>query len=77
MKVFISHNVHELLHIVNDCQKYGSLNDCSCFPFQNFLKCFKKIVWKFEKPLEQVVKRYKEILDFTKPKVSLNSNLEI
>lgn len=35
---FISMNVHNLLHIVDDYIKFGSLDNCSCFPFENFMK---------------------------------------
>jgi len=76
-KQFISHNIHGLLHITDDYRKYGTLDNCSCFPFENYLKCLKKMVRKFEKPLEQVVKRYDEFLTFTEPKISLSSNNEI
>lgn len=69
-KQFMSHNIHGLLHIVDDYRKYGSLDNCSCFPFENYLKSLKKMVRKFEKPLEQVVNRYEEFLTFTEPKIS-------
>lgn len=64
-KHFISHNVHRLLHIAEDYKLYGSLDNCSCFPFENFLQFLKKMVRKFEKPLEQVIKRYNEYLTFS------------
>jgi len=51
-KHFISHNVHGLLHIVDDYAQYGALDNCSCFPFENFLQFLKKMVRKFDKPLE-------------------------
>jgi len=73
----MSHNIHGLLHIVDDYRKYGSLDKCSCFPFENYLKSFKKMVRKFEKPLEQVVKRYEEFLTFTEPKITSLDNKEI
>lgn len=37
-KHFISHNVHGLLHIVDDYRKFGTLDRCSCFPFENYMK---------------------------------------
>jgi len=66
-KQFVSHNVHGLLHIVDDYRKFGFLDRCSCFPFENYMKVLKKMVRKHEKPLEQVIKRYNEILEFCKP----------
>jgi len=38
---FISHNVHGLLHLVDDFKKCGPLDKCSCFPFENYLKHLK------------------------------------
>jgi len=69
-KHFISHNVHGLLHIVDDYAQYGALDNCSCFPFENFLQFLKKMVRKFDKPLEQVIKRYNEYLTFSEFKDS-------
>lgn len=66
-KQFISHNVHGLLHITDDYRRYGALDQCSCFPFENYLQFLKKMVRKFEKPLEQVVNRYYEFLTFSNP----------
>ncbi|CAI6353636.1 unnamed protein product [Macrosiphum euphorbiae] len=64
---FISHNVHGLLHIVDDYRKFKSLEECSCFPFENYMKVLKKMVRKHEKPLEQVINRYHESLLFNQP----------
>lgn len=56
----VSHNIHGLLHICDDYKRFGPLDDCSCFPFENFMKELKSMVRKHEKPLQQVVHRYKE-----------------
>lgn len=77
-KHFVSHNVHGLLHIVDDYRKFGFLDRCSCFPFENYMKVLKKMVRKHEKPLEQVIKRYEEILEFCKPELVIPStNIKI
>ncbi|XP_022176245.1 uncharacterized protein LOC111037788 [Myzus persicae] len=73
---FVSHNVHGLLHIVDDYRKFKSLEECSCFPFENYMKVLKKMVRKHEKLLEQVIKRYQESLLFNQP-VLLKSPKEI
>lgn len=39
---FSSLNIHGLLHIVDDYRKYGSLDNCSCFPFEKYMKFLKK-----------------------------------
>jgi len=55
---YISHNVHGLIHISKDYNRFGPLDFCSCFPFENHMKILKKVVRKHHKPLEQVVRRY-------------------
>jgi len=61
---FISHNIHSLLHLCDDYKNYGPLDNCSCFPFENFMQVLKKMVRSNAKPLEQVIKRYEEYLTF-------------
>jgi len=41
---FISHNIHSLLHLCDDYKNYGPLDNCSCFPFENFMQVLKKMV---------------------------------
>jgi len=57
---FISHNIHGLLHIVENYKRFGPLDSCSCFPFENYMQFLKSAVRKPDKPLQQVVRRYKE-----------------
>lgn len=56
----VSHNIHGLLHICDDYYNFGHLDNCSCFPFENFMKELKSMVRKHEKPLQQVVHRIQE-----------------
>ncbi|CAI6372420.1 unnamed protein product [Macrosiphum euphorbiae] len=72
---FSSLNIHGLIHLADDYRKYGALDNCSCFPFENFMKFLKKMVRKHEKPLEQVINRYQEFITFNKPLVNNNSNV--
>jgi len=60
-KHLISHNIHGLLHLCEDYKLFGPLDNVSCFPFENFMKNFKSMLRKHEKPLEQIVKRNMEI----------------
>lgn len=76
-KQFISHNIHGLLHIVDDFRKYGPLDNFSCFPFENYLLKLKKMVQKSEKPLEQVINRYTEYLTFCEPNIFPKSQNKI
>ncbi|XP_026681515.1 uncharacterized protein LOC113468632 isoform X2 [Diaphorina citri] len=57
----ISHNVHALLHIKEDYQKFGCLDNYSCFPFENYLGQLKKKLRHCNKPLEQIVNRTIEL----------------
>jgi hypothetical protein len=55
---FISYNVHSLIHIVADYQKFGELDKISCFKFESYLgKHIKGCLRGKFKPLEQIAKR--------------------
>lgn len=58
---FVVFNVHNLIHIVEDVKLYGSLNDFSCFPFENYLYILKNKLHSTSKPLEQIHRRIEEI----------------
>lgn len=74
---FVSHNVHGLLHVVDDYRKFGCLDKCSCFPFENYMKFLKKMIRKHEKPLEQVINRYQEFMTYSESKLSSNISNEV
>jgi len=57
---FVSHNVHNLIHLADDVANFGHLANFSAFPFENFYQSLKKLVRKGEKPLEQLARRYGE-----------------
>ncbi|CAI6370216.1 unnamed protein product, partial [Macrosiphum euphorbiae] len=59
----ISHNIHGLTHICEDYVRFGPLDTCSAFPFENYMCSLKRMLRKPNKPLEQVVNRYKEICE--------------
>jgi len=67
----ISHNIHGLLHIVDDYRTHGPLDNCSAFPFENYMKALKSRIRKHDKPLEQLINRYNEIYN----NQNINSNL--
>lgn len=58
---YISHNVHNLLHMSSDVKNFGFLDSYSAFPFENFLQSLKKLVRKHEKPGPQIEERVCEI----------------
>jgi len=54
------YNVHGLVHLAADVKQFGTLDNFSAFPFENFLCSLKKMVRKPKFPLEQVVRRMSE-----------------
>jgi len=42
-KEYMSHNIHNLLHITSDVKKFGSLDEFSAFMFENFNASIKKL----------------------------------
>lgn len=57
----MSHNVHNLLHICDDVERFGTLDQFSAFKFENYLQSIKKLIRKPEKPLQQIVRRKYEL----------------
>jgi len=55
-----SHNVHHLLHLCDDVEKMGTLQEFSAFPFENYLQSILKMIRKNNKELEQIVCRITE-----------------
>lgn len=53
----MTHNVHNLLHVVDDVRNFGCLDNYSSFPFENYLQTLKKFIRKPSTPLQQVVNR--------------------
>lgn len=60
-KHYVSHNIHGLLHICDDYELYGPLDNCSTFNFENYMKELKSLLRKHEKPLHQIINRNIEI----------------
>ncbi|CAM4573670.1 unnamed protein product [Leuciscus chuanchicus] len=58
---FIVYNVHSMVHLPEEAMAYGSLDDYSAFPFENYLGKLKRLVRSGKQPLTQVVKRLEEM----------------
>lgn len=56
----IVYNVHGLVHLAADVEKFGPLENYSAFVFESFLYKLKKLVRKPNQPLQQVVGRLSE-----------------
>lgn len=61
------YNVHNCIHLVNDCRELGTLDSFSSFPFENYLGYIKRhYLRNGVKPLQQVCKRLIEIENLNK-----------
>lgn len=58
---FLVYNVHSLVHLASDAYVYGGLDECSAFPFENYLHQLKKLIRSGRHPRSQIVKRLNEI----------------
>lgn len=57
------HNIHSSLHLADDyIITYGPLDNCSYFPFENYMKILKFKLKKHEKPLDKLIEHYGEII---------------
>jgi hypothetical protein len=54
------YNIHCLIHLTQDARRYGSLDNVSAFPFENYLGKLKKLVRKPSQPVQQIVRRLSE-----------------
>ena len=56
----LAYNVHSLIHLTDDARKFGSLNNISYFPFENYLGQLKRVVRRPQSPISQIIRRYRE-----------------
>lgn len=60
-KEYVTHNVHNLLHISDDVLNFKAEVDAfSAFKFENYMFCIKKMLKSCNKPLEQFINRINE-----------------
>lgn len=60
MPEFLIYNVHSLLHITDDAEKFGSLNNINAFAFENFMQSIKKMLRGKNRQLQQIIRRVHE-----------------
>ena len=56
----VVYNIHGLIHLANDVEKFGPLENFSAFVFESFLGRLKRLVRKPNYPLQQVIRRLSE-----------------
>ncbi|XP_011688337.1 PREDICTED: uncharacterized protein LOC105450269 [Wasmannia auropunctata] len=54
---YLSHNVHNLLHICEDVKRFETIDSYSAFKYENYLYTIKKSLQVSGKPLEQIANR--------------------
>lgn len=57
----ISSNFHNLLHVVEDVERFGNLNKISTYEFENCLGHIKSKLKLYNKPVEQIARRMIEL----------------
>ncbi|KAJ8915365.1 hypothetical protein NQ315_008252 [Exocentrus adspersus] len=57
---YVSHNIHNLLHIAQDVKNLGTLDNFGAFEFENYLQSIIRLVRKNNSPLAQIIKRKSE-----------------
>lgn len=59
-KDYITSNMHNLCHVVDEVRRFGILQTFNAYPFENKLQLIKSLLRQGNKPLEQVAKRLLE-----------------
>lgn len=71
---YISSNVHNLTHVIDDVSRFGNLTKISAYRFENSLAALKLRLRNCNRPLEQISRRIVELdLDFRNP-IDLEEN---
>ncbi|KAK7583758.1 hypothetical protein V9T40_004721 [Parthenolecanium corni] len=56
---YVSHNVHNLIHLVDDVRRFGNLYNFSCYPFESFLGTdVDSMILSGNQPLMQAMNKY-------------------
>lgn len=72
---YVSSNVHNLTHVVDDVLRFGNLTKISAYPFENSLAGLKLRLRNCNRPLEQISRRISELnLSYRNP-VDLSENV--
>lgn len=74
---FVVYNVHCLIHLIDDCRNFGSLDHISAFPYENYMRVLKSCIRKPQHILQQLSNRMSEgFLDTNSAGVNLGVKRE-
>ena len=59
-KKHVTYNVHVLIHLADEAERFGSLDNISAFPFESHLFVLKKLIKTPNRQLQQIVHRILE-----------------
>lgn len=62
---YLSYNVHNLIHLANNVHRFGSLDNFSCFKYENYMQKIKNKLHRSGKPLEELANRVFEELQLS------------
>ncbi|XP_068993734.1 uncharacterized protein [Neodiprion pinetum] len=63
---FVVYNVHSLLHVIDDVERFGPLEEYSCFVYENHLGHLKRLIRSKRLPLQQLSNRLEELSSIRK-----------
>ncbi|CAG4942683.1 unnamed protein product [Parnassius apollo] len=58
---YITSNVHNLIHVVDEVKRFGTLQSFNAYPFENKLSSIKRMIRKGNQPLQQIANRLIQI----------------
>lgn len=64
---FMTSNIHNLLHVIDDIERFGLLPSISAYPFESYLGKIKSIVQAGVNPLPQIARRLIERSNVSAP----------
>lgn len=71
-KHHMTNNVHNLVHIVDEVERFGELESFSAYPFENALGGIKRMLRTGSRPLPQIAKRIMENFNCTMASTDIN-----
>lgn len=71
---FLSHNIHNLLHIADDVRRFGCLDNFSNFSSENYLQYLKTLIRKPGNILSQIIRRTTESNNCARKHPDINEN---